>query len=107
MSRKILPVLAALTAASLIPHLIAQAPPGGGRAGAAPGRGGGGGGGGRGFPQQARPLAPADILARGKAVYETNCSSCHASDLRGVPPQGHSLLHSIIALDDKKGELII
>lgn len=46
------------------------------------------------------------MIARGKAVFDTNCSSCHATDLRGVPPKGHSLLHSIIALDDKHGELI-
>jgi cytochrome c oxidase cbb3-type subunit 3 len=51
-------------------------------------------------------LAAPDVLARGKAVYDTNCSSCHASDLRGVPPQGHTLLHSIIALDDQHGELV-
>jgi cytochrome c oxidase cbb3-type subunit 3 len=76
----------------------AQTPPPGGR--------GGGRGGSRGFPQQSRPLASAEILARGKAVYETNCASCHATDFRGNPPQGHSLLHSIIALDDKHGELI-
>jgi len=46
------------------------------------------------------------VIARGKAVYDTNCSSCHATDLRGVPPQGHSLLHSLVALNDKQGELV-
>jgi len=93
-------------------QLVAQGPPGGfgGRGGSGGGgRGGGpgGGGGGRGgFPQKTRDLASADVLARGKGVYETNCASCHATDLRGVPPQGHSLLHSIIALNDQHGELV-
>ncbi len=88
-------------------QLVAQGPPGGRGASGTAGRGAGGGGGGRaGFPQKTRQLASADVLARGKAVYETNCSSCHAADLRGVPPQGHSLLHSIIALNDQHGELV-
>jgi cytochrome c oxidase cbb3-type subunit 3 len=45
------------------------------------------------------------VLARGKALYETNCASCHASDLRGkdnVP----RLLRSGVALSDQHGELI-
>ena len=109
MSKRVLSIGVLLGAALLVSTLVAQppaAPPGGGRGGAAAGRGGGGGGGGRGFPQQSRPLAPSDVLARGKAVFETNCARCHATDLRGNPPQGHSLLHSLIALDDKQGELI-
>jgi cytochrome c oxidase cbb3-type subunit 3 len=100
MSTKVLVML--VTACAVVAAQPPAAPPAGGRGGG--GRGGGGGG--RGFPQQARPLASAEVLARGKAVYETNCASCHATDLRGNPPQGHSLLHSIIALDDKQGELI-
>lgn len=84
--------------------VLAQAPggrgatPGGAAAGRGPARGG--------FPQRTRQLASQDVLTRGKNVYETNCASCHASDLRGVPPKGHSLLHSITALDDQHGELI-
>jgi cytochrome c oxidase cbb3-type subunit 3 len=46
------------------------------------------------------------VIARGKAVFDTNCSSCHATDLRGVPPKGHSLLHSLVALNDQHGELV-
>ncbi len=110
MSNRIL-LKSLVVSAVLAAGLVAQppvAPQAGGRGagGGRGGRGGGGGGGNRGFPQHSRPLAPAEILARGKAVYETNCARCHATDLRGNPPDGHSLLHSIIALDDKKGELI-
>ena len=101
-------VVSAVLAATLTAQPPSAPTPAPGGRGAAGGRGGrgGGGGGNRGFPQQSRPLAAPEILARGKAVYETNCARCHATDLRGNPPDGHSLLHSLIALDDKKGELI-
>lgn len=82
--------------------------PGGGRGGSG-GRGGGGaarGGRAGGFTQYTRPLASADVIARGKALYENNCSSCHATDLRGVPPKGHNILHSGVTMDDKQGELV-
>jgi cytochrome c oxidase cbb3-type subunit III len=98
--------------------LLAQTPPnqqngaaGGAQAGPPDGRGRGGrggraGGGGRGgFPQHTREIASQDVLARGKALYETNCASCHAADLRGkedVP----RLLRSGVALSDQHGELI-
>jgi cytochrome c oxidase cbb3-type subunit 3 len=104
--------------------LIAQgaAPQGQTPAGPAPaaGRGDGGGqgqrgaaapagrqGGGRrgGFTQFTRPLAPQDVLIRGKGLYEANCASCHVADLRGgagVP----NLLRSGVALRDEKGELV-
>ena len=64
-------------------------------------------GGGRrgGFTQFTRPLASQDVLARGKALYETNCASCHAADLRGAPT-GTNLLRSGTALSDQHGELI-
>jgi cytochrome c oxidase cbb3-type subunit III len=74
---------------------------GGGRGG----RGGGGGGRRGGFTQFTRPLASQDVLARGKALYETNCSSCHAADLRGSAT-GVSLLRSLPSLSDQHGELI-
>jgi len=75
---------------------------GGGRGG----RGGAGGGGRRGgFTQFTRPLASQDVLARGKALYETNCASCHAPDLRGSAT-GVSLLRSLPSLSDQHGELI-
>jgi len=90
----------------------AQAPtPPEGR-GTAPGQRGAGqpgrqGGGGRrgGFTQFTRELAPQDVLVRGQSLYEGNCASCHASDLRGGP-KGANLLRSGIALRDQHGELV-
>jgi cytochrome c oxidase cbb3-type subunit 3 len=91
-----------------------SAPPGGqqavtrGRRGAdAAGGAGGGRAGGRrgGFTQFTRPLAPQDVLARGRGLYETNCASCHASDMRGSE-KGTRLLRSLTSLNDKHGELI-
>jgi cytochrome c oxidase cbb3-type subunit 3 len=88
-----------------------QTPP----AGAGRGRGGrggagaaGGGGGRRGpnFPQQTRPVAAPEVIARGKAVYGVNCAACHGGDLRGGDQGGPSLLRSLVALSDQKGELI-
>jgi cytochrome c oxidase cbb3-type subunit 3 len=80
----------------------------GGRRGA----GGGGAAGGRaaggrrgGFTQFTRPLASQDVLARGKGLYETNCASCHAPDMRGSE-QGTRLLRSLASLNDRHGELI-
>jgi cytochrome c oxidase cbb3-type subunit 3 len=80
--------------------LVAQPPAGG--------RGGGGRGGGArrgGFTQFTRPLASQEVLARGKGLYETNCASCHASDLRGSD-KGTRLLRSLTSLNDQHGELI-
>lgn len=77
------------------------------------GRGGQGGAGvargGRspdGFPQFIRPLASQDVLLRGKSLYDGNCASCHAADLRGVLNSGPNLLRSGVAMDDQHGELI-
>ncbi len=79
-----------------------------GQRGAAPG-GGRQGGGGRagGYTQYTRPLASEDVIIRGKALYATNCASCHAIDLRGtVDGKNPNLLRSGVALRDQKGELI-
>jgi cytochrome c oxidase cbb3-type subunit III len=88
------------------------APPAGGAAdpgqrGAAPGGGRQGGRGGRagGFTQYTRTLAPQDVLVRGKGLYEANCASCHAADLRGGAT-GANLLRSGVALSDEHGEKI-
>ena len=102
-----------LAAASLLAAaMLAQTPPAAQTAPPAGGRGQGRGGGGRagggrrgGFTQFTRPLASQDVLARGQALYETNCASCHAADLRGTP-NGTRLLRSGVALQDQHGELV-
>jgi len=76
--------------------------PAGGQ-GAGQGRAGGGRRGG--FTQYTRELAPQDVLLRGKALYETNCASCHAADLRGGD-QGTNLLRSGTLHNDQKGEFL-
>lgn len=74
-------------------------------AGAPAGRGAGGRAGrGPSFPQQTRPLASAEVIARGKAVYGVNCAACHGADLRGGDQGGPSLLRSLVALSDRHGE---
>jgi cytochrome c oxidase cbb3-type subunit III len=106
--------IAALLAPSLLATaLLAQPPAGEQAAPPAAGRGGRGGqGGGRaggarrgGFTQFTRPLASQDVLARGQGLYETNCASCHAVDLRGTD-KGTRLLRSQISLNDQHGELV-
>ena len=87
--------------------VVFPAPQGrGGRGGGGNGQGQGGGGQPRGgFPQFTRPLAPQDVLYRGKELYEENCASCHAADLRGGP-KGTNLMRSGTALSDQHGELV-
>jgi len=93
-------------------HVMAQAPAQQGDeqtppTTAAPGGRGGRGTGGRrgGFPQYTRPLAPQDVLARGSALYDAQCASCHASDLRGdLEKKGPNLLQSAVTMMDKQGE---
>ncbi|HVY92739.1 MAG TPA: c-type cytochrome [Bryobacteraceae bacterium] len=114
MKQKLTLVVAVLSAFALSSPLMAQ---GGGRGrgaagttgatGAPAGRAGGAARGGRagGFPQYTRPLAPQDVLVRGKSLYEAHCASCHASDLRGVlAKNGPNLLHSTVVFSDKQGE---
>src|SRR5215475_11684805 len=69
---------------------------------AAQGRGGAQRGG---FPQFTRPLASQDVLFRGKELYEENCASCHAMDLRGGP-KGPNLMRSETTLRDQHGERV-
>jgi cytochrome c oxidase cbb3-type subunit 3 len=60
-----------------------------------------------GYTQFTRPLAPEDVIVRGKALYAANCASCHAADLRGTADgRNPNLLRSGVALRDQKGELI-
>jgi len=109
--------LAMVMAPSLLATaLLAQPPAGEQAAPPAAGRGGRGGQGGQGagraggarrggFTQFTRPLAPQDVLARGQGLYETNCASCHAPDMRGTE-KGTRLLRSLTSLNDQHGELI-
>jgi cytochrome c oxidase cbb3-type subunit 3 len=111
LSAGIVMTVGAQSAAPQGPAPAGQAPPVAGRGGeagrgAAPTAGRQGGGGRRGgFTQFTRPLASQDVLVRGKALYETNCATCHAVDLRGGP-NGTNLLRSGTALRDEKGELV-
>ena len=80
---------------------------GAGQAGpAAPGRGNAPGGRRGGFPQFTRQLPAQEVILRGKALYDTNCASCHAPDLRGTPPNGTNILRSGVVFRDEQGEVI-
>lgn len=99
---------AALAAATLLAQEQSDPPAGAGRGRGGRGAAGGAGGGRRGpnFPQQTRPLAAPEVIARGKAVYGVNCAACHGGDLRGGDQGGPSLLRSLAALSDQHGEVI-
>lgn len=56
------------------------------------------------FPAQQRAPGDPAVVARGKMLYEANCQSCHAADLRGA--SGPNLLRSQSVLSDKEGELL-
>jgi mono/diheme cytochrome c family protein len=53
-----------------------------------------------------RPKAAAEVLARGKAAYETNCAACHGADARGGERGGTNLLRSDITMKDADGSLL-
>jgi cytochrome c oxidase cbb3-type subunit 3 len=59
------------------------------------------------FPAQQRQLAAPEVIARGKALFIPNCSSCHGVDLRGGVTGGPNLLRSQVVLTDQHGELIL
>src|SRR4051794_6800970 len=115
MGKRLILTMAVAGIASVAVPLVAQQPGGATPAGASGGRGGGrgvvpaGARGGRagGFPQYTRPAASEDALVRGKSLYDANCASCHAADLRGVlAKNGPNLLRSTETFSDKQGELI-
>lgn len=59
-----------------------------------------------GFPAQQRAPGDAEVIARGKMLYEIHCRLCHGPDLRGGEQGGSNLLRSAVALNDKSGELL-
>jgi cytochrome c oxidase cbb3-type subunit 3 len=59
------------------------------------------------FPAQQRPPGDPELIARGKPLFVTNCSTCHGADLRGGVGNGPNLLRSAVVLMDQKGELIL
>ena len=59
------------------------------------------------FPAQQRPPGDPELIAKGKALFVTNCSSCHGVDLRGGVTGGPNLLRSAVVLMDQHGELIL
>jgi cytochrome c oxidase cbb3-type subunit 3 len=59
------------------------------------------------FPAQQRPPGDPAIVARGKGLYDVNCSLCHGPDLRGGQLNGPNLLRSQVVLSDQAGELIL
>jgi cytochrome c oxidase cbb3-type subunit 3 len=58
------------------------------------------------FPAQQRDPADPAVVARGRAIYDTDCRSCHGADLRGGERGGSNLLRVPLVLNDREGELI-
>jgi cytochrome c oxidase cbb3-type subunit 3 len=58
------------------------------------------------FPAQQRDPADPAVVARGRAIYDTDCRSCHGADLRGGEQGGSNLLRSTVVLNDREGESI-
>ncbi len=58
------------------------------------------------FPAQQRDPADPAVVARGRAIYDTECRSCHGADLRGGEQGGSNLLRVTLVLNDREGELI-
>src|SRR5947209_1798399 len=56
------------------------------------------------YPSRA-PGDPASV-ARGKVLYDTNCSFCHGEDARGGAQGGPNLIRSDMVLRDQNGELL-
>jgi cytochrome c oxidase cbb3-type subunit 3 len=58
------------------------------------------------FPAQQRDPADPAVVSRGRAVYDTECRSCHGADLRGGEQGGANLLRVPLVLNDREGELL-
>ncbi|MEO8097443.1 MAG: c-type cytochrome [Acidobacteriota bacterium] len=63
-----------------------------------------GGAGGAAYPQ--RPPAAADMIARGKALFEAQCGFCHGEDARGGD-MGNNLIRAQVVLNDDSGEKLV
>ena len=59
------------------------------------------------FPAQQRDPADPAVVARGRAVYDTECRRCHGADLRGGEQGGSNLLRVPAVLNDREGELLL
>ena len=90
-------VTAALAAATFT-NLFAQSAPGLGPSPAPgdPGR----------YAYPSRALGNPASIARGKNLYDTNCSFWHGEDARGGAQGGPNLIRSEIVLRDQQGELL-
>ncbi len=71
-----------------------------------PAAGNGGRGGPAGYAYPSRPPADPAAIARGKSVYDTNCSFCHGEDARGGAQGGPNLVRSDMVLRDQDSELL-
>ena len=58
------------------------------------------------FPAQQRDPADPAVIAKGRAIYDLECRSCHGADLRGGEQGGPNLLRVGRVLNDRDGELI-
>jgi cytochrome c oxidase cbb3-type subunit 3 len=58
------------------------------------------------FPAQQRDPADPAVVARGRAIYDTECRRCHGADLRGGEQGGSNLLRVPVVLNDREGELL-
>ena len=72
-----------------------------------PRRVGAGRGGVASFPAQQRDPADPAVVEKGRAIYDTECRSCHGPDLRGGERGGPNLLRLQLVVNDRDGELIL
>jgi cytochrome c oxidase cbb3-type subunit 3 len=59
------------------------------------------------FPAQQRDPADPAVVEKGRAIYDTECRSCHGPDLRGGERGGPNLLRLQVVLNDRDGEMIL
>jgi YD repeat-containing protein len=63
-------------------------------------------GGAGGYAYPSRPVGDPAAIARGRALYDTNCSFCHGEDARGGAQGGPNLIRSDVSMRDQNGELL-